>query len=160
MPNKICKACQFELKKRFLNKVNKTKYCWDWIGSKNSRSGYGIISVNGVHRKAHRISWEIFNNKEIPQGLNVLHKCDNKKCVNPKHLFLGTLSDNNKDRMTKGRSAFGEKHGKHKLLTKDVIKLRKLYKTGEYTTRKLAKMFNITHQSVWLIIKKINRKYE
>ena len=73
-----------------------------WIGSLRD-TGYGRIYWNGKHgRKAHRVAWEVAHGA-IPPGMNVLHRCDERRCVNPAHLFLGTLADNNRDTWEKGR---------------------------------------------------------
>jgi hypothetical protein len=76
--------------------------CWLWTGGKNH--GYGRISFNGKNFLAPRIAWE-FTNGPIPDGLDVLHRCDNPPCVRPDHLFLGTLKDNYDDMVQKGRKA-------------------------------------------------------
>lgn len=87
---------------RFWRKVLKTPDCWAWSGAKQRR-GYGCMeTTKGVNRSAHRVSWELHFG-EIPKGMCVLHKCDNPECTRPDHLFLGTLKDNTKDMISKGR---------------------------------------------------------
>lgn len=103
------------MEERFWSKVKKTDYCWIWTASELGK-GYGSFSIprsirkkgEGHSIKAHRVSWTIHFGK-IPKGLCVLHKCDNRKCVNPSHLFLGTVADNNKDMWEKGRGVIPTK---------------------------------------------------
>lgn len=88
---------------RFWEKVVKTAGCWKWLGC--TVKGYGKIGAQnciGSPLAAHRVSWELHHGK-IPNGFCVLHKCDNPPCCNPDHLFLGSLADNNRDRVAKGR---------------------------------------------------------
>lgn len=77
--------------------------CWIWMRSLYP-CGYGIVSLNGKPRSAHRVSWEVHNGP-IPDGLCVLHRCDVKQCINPTHLFLGTKKDNTADMHEKGRDS-------------------------------------------------------
>jgi len=77
--------------------------CWPWTGSYTS-SGYGDVTIGGVRRLAHRMAW-LDTYGPIPDGMDVLHHCDNPPCCNPfKCLFLGTQRDNNLDRDAKGRT--------------------------------------------------------
>lgn len=76
--------------------------CWEWTGGTLATGGYGKLSVNGAERRAHRFSYELLVGP-IPDGLCVLHRCDNRPCCNPSHLFLGTRRDNNYDMATKKR---------------------------------------------------------
>ncbi len=88
------------LAERFWSKVRKTNSCWLWLGATDGR--YGQIWVNGRNERAHRISWEMLNGV-IPEGLDACHTCDNPRCVNPSHIFLGTAHDNAVDAESKGR---------------------------------------------------------
>jgi hypothetical protein len=92
--------------------------CWLWLPSWE-QDGYGRLKASQQVWLAHRASWFAFNGP-IPDGMDVLHRCDVRACVNPAHLFLGTNLDNVRDRMAKGRSCRGSRRANAKL-TEDAI---------------------------------------
>jgi len=98
--------------------------CWLWLGHWSPK-GYGIIRINGTIKRAHRISYECFIGP-ISTGSIICHRCDVPCCINPSHLFLGTIEDNNKYMKRKGRykAPFGQKSGRSKLTEEQMIKIR------------------------------------
>lgn len=156
-----CKKCRkikniLTLEQRFWRKVlvKDKDYCWEWQGSKAS-FGHGTFWNGNTVDSAHRISWELHKGK-IPDDMCVLHHCDNPSCVNPNHLFIGTRKDNVIDMVEKGRNRTisGESHPNAKLNEENVLEIRKLYKTGEYSQRKLAKIFNVSKYAIRCVIKR------
>jgi len=145
---------------RFWRLVEKTESgCWNWIGS-GKHDGRGQLKVNGVHKIASRYSWEIHYGP-IPDGLNVLHNCDNPPCVRPDHLFLGTRAMNAGDMVSKSRSAYGERASRTKLTTEQVTEIKKLYQKGKWGSGavRLGRMFGVSAQSILQIIRGNNWKY-
>ena len=140
---------------RFWPKVQNRKIdcCWIWIGAKCS-SGYGNFRMGGKYGKivaAHRLAWELWIGP-VPSGLQVLHNCDTRSCVNPCHLFLGTNKDNVLDRVAKGRSArlSGEANGRAILTEAKVKKLRAM--EGQHSHSQLAAKFGISRRGVQRIL--------
>lgn len=134
------------IEERFWAKVSITggDDCWNWNGCKLP-SGYGIIGrgTGQVPIGAHVVSWIIHNGSFAP-GLSVCHKCDNRSCVNPNHLFLGTQQDNLKDMRSKGRQVKGEKHGLAKLSEDDVRAIR----GSNETQARLAAHFGVNQSCI------------
>ena len=137
------------LKERFESKFTRgtDDECWNWQGTK-SKNRYGYIGVTGdrVPKLVHRIAYELYIG-EIPEGMCVLHHCDNPSCVNPRHLFLGTLSDNTKDCVEKGRwnRPVGEKHYKALLTVKDVLDIR----SSTLSVKELAQRYNVKLNTIY-----------
>lgn len=138
------------LEERFWEKVDKRgpDECWEWKARK-SQKGYGIIIIDGRDRRTHRISYCLHIGK-IPDGMCVCHKCDNPACVNPRHLFIGSIKDNDADRDKKHRNAYGERHGNSKLKDCDIVEMLKMRKNGMFY-KDIAKMFDIDSTNVGLI---------
>ena len=141
---------------RFWRKVKKTEGCWRWTGETNGK-GYGRIVQERNHKAknflAHRVSW-IIHYGSIPDGLCVCHKCDIRSCVNPDHLFLGTVKDNAQDMVRKNRNAvfLGERCGSSKCNDSQVIQMREEYANGTIIA-KIAKEYNLSFRATAKIVR-------
>lgn len=161
------------IEKRFWEKVDKrsTNECWEWKA--HTVRGYGVFALTHFKSvRANRFSYELEYGK-IPNGMLVCHTCDNPKCVNPKHLFLGTHQDNMTDKVNKGRQAKGDKHGaklhperfqflhakgapqgskntRTHLTENNVIEIKKLLKTN-ISMAAIGKKFGVTRFVIWKI---------
>lgn len=141
-------------KERVLSHVSvASNGCWNWTGSKN-KQGYGQIGIgarrdgNRKTMRAHRLSFSVFTG-EIPAGHDICHKCDNPSCVNPEHLFAGTVRDNMADMDAKGRRGYSlsEEHPSAKLKERDVLRARYLRENG-YSYYQLAKMYGVGRETI------------
>lgn len=122
--------------------------CWLWMASLH-KDGYG----NFRGSLAHIVSWKITNG-DIPKGMYVCHKCDNRACANPKHLFLGTQLDNMRDMILKGRGYdhSGENNPKAKLREKDVLEIYRLHNSG-FSNADIARNYGVTKTAINYIVK-------
>ena len=142
---------------RFLRFVEKSDGCWTWRGS-GQRAGYGVFWLRGKLLGAHRASHVLFIGP-VADGMDVCHHCDNPRCVNPDHLFVGTPRDNWNDMHRKGRGSpppliRGSAHPKAKLsegLIPEVFRLRSL----GLTTYQIAEVFGISRPAICAVL---NRK--
>lgn len=142
---------------RFEAKVDRSAgpdACWEWTASTNSH-GYGqmmFADAQGRHlRTAHRLAYEL-DAGPIPDGMHVLHRCDNRPCCNPAHLFLGTNADNVADMVAKGRHSPGRSAGEdnyRSVLTESTVReLRARFAEGGITQRALAKEIGVSAATV------------
>jgi hypothetical protein len=127
--------------------------CWPWVGARDT-SGYGILLVDRKARKAHRISW-VISGKELPEyagndPIGILHRCDNRLCCNPAHLFLGTNLTNIVDKVLKGRASRKAILANPKLTAAQVGGIRALLPTG-LSHRKIGQLFGVSRSNIGLI---------
>lgn len=149
---------QIPIKDLLYSYCSKSAHCWNWFGLKD-KDGYGVLCHDGLHSRAHRLSWEI-NNGVIPKGMMICHSCDNTSCINPDHLFLGTPLDNMNDKKNKGREFYAKgKDAGPSVLTEEQALIIKACPIKRNSTTILSKKFNITRQAVSFIRKGINWKY-
>lgn len=133
--------------------------CFIWYGAKQ-KNGYGHRNVNGKTKLVHRISYEeTFG--PIPKGMLVCHSCDNRLCINPQHLFLGTHKDNTNDMMRKGRGSWGhtkgERNAKTILKDSEVRNIYRLFKSNKFTRFELSKKFNASWNTINRIVSGLTR---
>lgn len=131
--------------RRFWSKVavGEPDECWEWQAHLD-QDGYGRFEVHYKSWYAHRVVW-VLTHGPIPEELCVCHHCDNPSCVNPSHLFLGTNRDNQIDATKKSRKA-------QKLTNEDVLDIRELYTTGDWTQQELADLFDVHNTAISQII--------
>jgi hypothetical protein len=131
------------LEQRFFSRFAKLENgCWQWR-SHTDKDGYGVLPGDSKNTRAHRLSYEIHNGP-IPNEMVVCHKCDNPGCVNPNHLFVGTIKDNAQDALKKSRHYVGEKNGRSKLTEENVKEILHSSLNGQ----QLADKFGVTRSTV------------
>lgn len=145
---------------RLFEKIVKSESgCWLWTGATSGGDGrheykYGYINIDGKATRAHRVLYEKTNNISLGEK-HLLHKCDNPKCVNPNHLFIGTYKDNSDDMIAKGRDRHPRGEDNHSKLTESqVLEIRKRSKLG-HSAPMIAKDYPVCSAT---IINIVNRK--
>ena len=146
---------------RFWSKVDKSGECWEWTAGLRGMCGYGQFWVNKKTENSHRYSYALHHPLTIDlleghREICVCHRCDNPKCVNPAHLFLGSQGDNMRDRETKGRAnrtiEKGEKHPSSKLTETQVREIRNKYANGGISYQQLALEYGVSKAHIGYII--------
>jgi len=166
----FCGSQELTLEQRLWSKVTKSDDgCWNWTAAKDKR-GYGRLNLGqkkGIIL-AHRLSW-ILAFGDIPDGICVLHACDNPSCQRPDHLFLGTIADNIADMDAKGRrvtvsnpsyapKVWGSKHHRATITESDVVEIRRLYSEGE-TVSALTKTYGMSRGNMQRLLRGKNWKH-
>jgi hypothetical protein len=156
-----------DLFRSFMEKVEQISVgnCWLWKGALSS-NGYGSYWLGPRGKRkwytAHKASW-ILHKGPVTGGLNVLHRCDNRACVNPSHLFLGTQSENIKDMVSKKRGNYenrarGTLNKASKLKDSDIPKILEEYTLGENKSA-LSRKYGVTRRAIHLIIENLTWKH-
>lgn len=147
-----------DTEKRFWDRVDKqgNSECWPWLGPRH-KNGYGFDRDKRFFDQyyPHRAAY-IFTHGSIPGGLHILHRCDNRICCNPAHLFAGTNNDNIVDKVAKSRQPRGETHGIAKLTVEQVVEIRRRYKEGNITMLELGKQYGVGGGTISAVIRREN----
>ena len=141
--------------KRFESYIEKTDGCWIYKGTKNKVWGYGQFVVHGKLFRAHRYSYELYVGP-IKDGLCVCHSCDNRLCVNPAHLWLGTQKENIVDAVRKGRMLRGVRNSMARFSEEEIKMIRELSRQGIYQ-KHIAEEFGTSQSYISEIV--LNKKW-
>lgn len=147
----------YSLKEAVLQRTDKKdpNECWSWLGQKrkpkgNAKSGYGRLEYRGTQYTAHKLAWELHNKTTVPKGYCICHLCDNPECVNPDHLFLGSIQDNNEDKLKKQRQSKGEGIHTSKLTEEDIKYIKSL--PEGFNQSEVARQFKVNPNTISNIV--------
>ena len=127
--------------------------CLEWQGARTS-SGYGRVKCGDGHKLIHRLVFESHMGREIPEGVSVLHRCDNPPCYKLEHLYGGSHEDNMRD-LRIARHLHGERNGKAKLTDDDVREIRRLYDEEGWIQREIGEAYGIHQVQVSAIVRRV-----
>lgn len=132
--------------------------CREFLGA-GTRDGYAMIVYQGKKVSVHRLVWELANGP-IPGGMQVLHRCDNRRCGRTSHFFLGTNYDNVQDKVRKNRQfrLKGEDHPHHKLTYENSLEIKALWATGQFTRKQIAVRYRVSPGLIGHVVKGRNWK--
>jgi len=147
-------AHKIPIEERFWPNVDKSGDCWEWTGVM-FKNGYGKVFYEGQSRGAHRVS-AVLAGMDV-EGTYVCHHCDNKRCVKPDHLFLGSNKDNQDDMVVKRRGYDHRRHWNTKLTETQVVEIKQRRAAGE-TLVSIAKDYGVSHVHVSLIARGKSRR--
>jgi hypothetical protein len=157
-PFHCSRACQYgSWQERFWKRVDKTLGygpqgdCWRWIGHIDM-CGYGQMCRSYIIEGAHRLSFEIANNRHPTKGLQVMHSCDTRDCVNPSHLSEGTATENTLHTVALGRHSFGERNGQSKLTAEQAREIKRLIVEG-CSRKVIAETYSVSLTTIYHIAK-------
>ncbi len=160
-PEQLAQILSEKFKFKFWSKIKigNPDECWPWQRCLDS-GGYGHVRTGNILMKAHRVAWMIHNCCVIPDGKDILHSCiGSRTCCNPSHLRPGTDLENRRDTFAQGRfvppDVKGTKHGMHKLVDVDVLRIRELHANGK-TCKEIGPMFRVTPSMISLIVRRKN----
>lgn len=143
-----------DLGDRFWSKVEKTDDCWLWQARKNEK-GYGQFWLESKTRLAHRVSYQAYYGVTLRRDEVLLHRCDTPACVRPDHLKVGTVEENNEDKLRKGRQCRGSKVASSVFSEDEVMDIRELKALG-FGVVEISRAYGVHHSTVGRILQKKN----
>lgn len=122
--------------------------CWEWQGMINNKNGYGYMYYKGRTQQVHRLSYAYYNQGADMEGKDVRHTCDNRRCMNPSHLLLGSRKENMADAIERDRLLRGEDRWNSKLTRQQVLEIKQLLANGKLTQQEIADKYGVTRSCV------------